>query len=89
MQQGTLVGLSATDLTTIKNAALQCIVAGAIRGINYSIAGRAYTFPSLESAQKMLGEAQYALDVLNGVRSSSVRVNFNSSLGKGTIQTGL
>lgn len=84
--KGTLVGLSPDELNTIKNAALQCIVAGAARGISYTIAGRSFTFPSLGEAQGLLLEANYALGLLTGQRSNFVRANFNRAIGRGTPQ---
>jgi len=79
-----LVGCTVAELNEIRAAALSCIVANAVRGISYSIAGRQFTFPSLESAAGMLQEANFALGLLNGTRSMNVRANFNPSIGKGT-----
>jgi hypothetical protein len=81
---GTLIGLSADELNTIRAAALQCITAAAVRGVSYSIAGRNFSFPSLESAGQMLMEVNYALGLLTGQRSMSSRANFNPALGKGS-----
>lgn len=84
--QGTLVGLSLAELNQIKAAALQCIVAASVRGISYSIAGRQFSFPSLESASALLSEANYAIGLLSGQRSMNVRANFNYAIGRGTPQ---
>jgi hypothetical protein len=84
MAKGTLVGLTADQLNELSDAARNCILAGAVRGISYSIAGRTFSFPSLESAQELLNEAQYALGLLTGARSNNVRPNFNIALGRGT-----
>jgi len=86
--KGTLVGLTAAELNSIRAAALQCIVAGSIRGVSYSIAGRQFTFPSLESAQNLLQETNFALGLITGDRSMNVRANFNYALGRGTNQSG-
>ena len=83
--KGTLVGLTATELTTLRTSALACIVAGTVRGTSYSIAGRTFSFPSLESAQDLLSESNYALGLLNGTRSPNVRANFNPGLGRGVL----
>lgn len=78
--EGKLVGLSATELAQVRDAALSCILAASVRGISYSIAGRAFTFPNLVDAQNLMQEANYALSRLQGTTSSSVRANFNPSL---------
>lgn len=80
----TLVGLDAADLVIIRDACKAAIIAGTVRGISYSIAGRSFSFPSLESAQNTLQEASYALGLLTGARSECVRMNFNPSTGRGT-----
>jgi hypothetical protein len=85
--KGAFVGLSTDEINTIKAAALQAIVAASVRGISYSIAGRQFSFPNLESCRDILQECNYALGILNGQRSSYVRANFNSALGRGTPQT--
>jgi hypothetical protein len=82
--KGTLVGLTGTELTTLRTSALACIVAGTVRGTSYSIAGRTFSFPTLEAAQDLLSECNYALGLLNGTRSMNVRANFNPGLGRGT-----
>lgn len=84
--KGTLVGLTATELGTLRSSALACIVAGTVRGTSYSIAGRTFSFPTLEAAQDLLSEANYALGIINGTRSTNVRANFNPSLGRGVLQ---
>jgi hypothetical protein len=81
--KGTLVGLTGTELGTLRTSALACIVAGTVRGTSYSIAGRTFSFPSLESAQDLLSEANYALGLLNGTRGTNIRANFNPGLGRG------
>lgn len=83
--KGTLVGLTATELTTLRTSALACIVAGTVRGSSYSIAGRTFSFPTLEAAQDLLSECSYALGLLNGTRSPNVRANFNPGLGRGVL----
>lgn len=83
--KGTLVGLTATELTTLRTSALACIVAGTVRGTSYSIAGRTFSFPTLEAAQDLLSECSYALGLLNGTRSPNVRANFNPGLGRGVL----
>ena len=82
--KGTLVGLTGTELGTLRSSALACIIAGTVRGTSYSIAGRTFSFPTLEAAQDLLSEANYALGLLNGTRSANVRANFNPGLGRGT-----
>jgi hypothetical protein len=77
---GKLIGLSAAELAQVRDAALSCILAASVRGISYSIAGRAFTFPNLESAQDLMQEANFALLRLQGRTSSSVRANFNPAL---------
>ncbi len=79
---GKLVGLTAAQLTDIQNAAQQCIVANAVRGISYNIAGRAFTFPGLPDAQDLLQEANYALGLLNGTTSQNVVPNFNLAFNR-------
>ena len=80
----TLVGLEAADLIAIRDACKGAIVAGTVRGISYTIAGRSFSFPSLESASNTLQEAVYALGLLQGTRSEVARANFNPSLGRGS-----
>jgi len=80
----TLVGLESSDLIEIRDACKAAIIAGTVRGISYTIAGRSFSFPSLESASSTLQEAIYALSVLSGARSSNVRANFNPSVGRGS-----
>jgi len=82
--KGTLVGLTGTELGTLRSSALACIVAGTVRGTSYSIAGRTFSFPTLEAAQDLLSECNYALGLLNSTRSMNVRANFNPGLGRGT-----
>ena len=77
-----LVGLEAADLVAIRDACKQAIIAGAVRGISYTIAGRSFSFPSLESAQNTLQEACYALGLITGQRSEVVRPNFNPGFGR-------
>jgi hypothetical protein len=84
--KGAFVGLTADEINSIKAAALQAIVASSVRGVSYSIAGRQFTFPSLESCRDILQECNYALGILTGQRSSYVRTNFNTALGRGTPQ---
>ena len=78
----TLVGLEAADLIEIRDACKRAIVAGTVRGTSYTIAGRSFSFPSLESAQNTLQEASYALGLIQGTRSENVRACFNPSLGR-------
>lgn len=80
----TLVGLEAADLIEIRDACKGAIIAGTVRGISYTIAGRSFTFPSLESAANTLQEALYALGLIQGTRSEVVRANFNQSTGRGS-----
>ena len=58
--KGTLVGLTSAELTSVRSAALACILANSVRGVNYSIAGRSFGFPSLADAQQLLLEANFA-----------------------------
>jgi len=81
--KGNLLGLTATELGTLRSSALACIIAGTVRGTSYSIAGRTFSFPTLEAAQDLLSECNYALGLLNGTRSMNVRANFNPGLGRG------
>lgn len=78
------VGLEAADLEAIRDACKGAIIAGTVRGISYTIAGRSFSFPSLESASATLQKALYALSILSGTRSTNVRANFNPSLGRGS-----
>lgn len=88
--QGQLVGLSGDQLNTIITACQQGIVANAIRGISYSIAGRNFGFASMDELRQTLLEANYALGLLTGQRSMTVRANFNPALGRNQGgQTGL
>lgn len=82
--KGSLVGLSSTELTEIRTAAVTCIIASSVRGVNYSIAGRSFGFPSLADAQQLLLEANHALGRLTGNTSMNVRANFNPSIGRGS-----
>lgn len=84
MIKQSLVGLDAADLVLIRDACKSAIIAGTVRGISYTIAGRSFTFPSLESASATLQEAVYALGVLSGTRASNIRANFNPSVGRGS-----
>jgi len=79
---GTLIGLDAEELTQLRTAAKSALLAATVRGVSYTIANRTFTFPSLESAQALLAEANYALDLLNGTRTNFVMANFNPSLGR-------
>lgn len=80
----TLVGLDAADLILIRDACKGAIIAGTVRGISYTIAGRSFTFPSLESCSSTLQAANYALSAINGTRSDNIRANFNPSMGRGS-----
>lgn len=82
MVYGRLVGLTPDQLNAIVAAAQQCIVANAVRGISYSIAGRNFSFPSMDEASQLLNEANYALGLISGQRSAYVRCNFNPALGR-------
>lgn len=82
--QQKLVGLEAADLIEIRDACKRAIIAGTVRGTSYTIAGRSFTFPSLESAQNTLQEAAYALGLIQGTRSENVRGCFNPGLGRGS-----
>lgn len=79
---GSLVGIPLADLQSISAAASQCLVNDTIRGVSYSIAGRSYNFPDLASCTKLLEEANYAIGLLTGARSTAIRANFNPSLGR-------
>jgi len=74
---GALVGLTQTELTTIRSAAVTALTSGNLRGISYSVAGRSHTFPSLEEASRLLLEVNYALEKLTGARATTVQANFN------------
>ena len=78
----TLVGLDAADLVEIRDACKAAIVAGAVRGINYSIAGRSFGFASMAEVSNVLQEANYALGLLSGARSEVVRGNFNRGFNR-------
>jgi len=78
------MGCTAAELATIRAAALACITNNTVRGTSYAIAGRNFSFPSLEAAGALLLEANYALGFLQETRATSVRMNFNPALGKGT-----
>jgi len=80
--QGTLVGLTQSELADVRAAAVTCLTAASVRGISYSIAGRSFTFPNLESAQNLLLEVNYALERLTGTRSMVSRANFNPGMGR-------
>lgn len=86
--QGKLIGLSPAQLQDIIAAGQQCIVANAVRGVSYSIAGRSFTFPSMTEAMDMMAEAQYAYGLVTGQRSNNCRANFNIAIGRGTSQYG-
>lgn len=79
---GQLVGLSGEQLQTIIDACQQGIVANAIRGIAYSIAGRNFSFSSMDQLRQTMLEANYAIGLLSGQRSAFVRANFNPALGR-------
>ena len=78
-----LIGLNQTELTEVRASCLACILAGNARGLSYTIAGRSFSFPSVEAARDTLQAANYALGLLTGERSECVRANFNPSLGRG------
>ncbi len=84
---GKLIGISAATLQSIIDAGTACLIANTVRGTSYTIAGRSFQFPTLEAAQDMLGEANYALAILTGQRSFQSRANFNPALGRGTPQS--
>ena len=79
---GQLVGLSGEQLQTIIAACQQGIVANAVRGISYGIAGRNFSFASMEELRQTMLEANYALGILTGERSAFSRANFNHALGR-------
>lgn len=85
--KGNLVGVSPTTLQLLITAAEGAILADFARGTSYSIAGRSFTFPNLEAAQDMISEANYALGIAQGTRSTNIRANFNGALGRGTSQS--
>lgn len=80
----TLVGLGQADLNDIVTACKNAIIAGAVRGSSYTIAGRSFTFASMSEAANLLQEANYALSLLTGTRSMNIRANFNSAIGRGS-----
>ena len=80
----TLVGLEAADLIAIRDACKGAIIAGTVRGVSYTIAGRSFSFPSLADCQNTLQEALYALGLLSGTRSENVRACFNPGVGRGS-----
>jgi hypothetical protein len=82
--KGTLVGLTSAELGQVRAAALSCILANNVRGVNYSIAGRSFGFPSIADAQQLLLEANFAAARLSGTTSMNVRANFNPSIGRGS-----
>jgi hypothetical protein len=82
MVTGQLIGLSPASLQSIITACEQGIVAGMVRGINYSIAGRNFGFASMEELRQTMAEAQYALGLTTGQRSAFIRANFNPALGR-------
>jgi len=83
--KGTLVGLPAETLTEMRTAMTQGILASMARGTSYTIAGRSFTFPGLDEAQRMIEETNYALGLLSGTRSKVVRANFNTGMGRGSL----
>jgi hypothetical protein len=78
----TLVGLDAADLVEIRDACKAAIVAGAVRGVSYTIAGRSFGFASMAEVSNVLQEANYALGLLTGTRSEAVRANFNRGFNR-------
>lgn len=82
--KGSLQGCTATELQSIRASALACMVNNTVRGTTYTIAGRSFSFPSLEAAQNLLEEANYSLGFLQGTRAMNLRANFNPAIGKGT-----
>lgn len=78
----TLVGLDSADLIEIRDACKAAIVAGAVRGINYTIAGRSFGFASMAEVSNVLQEAIYALGLLTGARAEAVRSNFNRGFNR-------
>jgi hypothetical protein len=82
--KGLLQGCTAAEIQTIRAAALACIVNNTVRGTTYTIAGRSFSFPSIEGAQELLSECNYSLGFLQGTRALNLRANFNPSIGKGT-----
>jgi hypothetical protein len=83
--KGTLVGLPAEKLTEMRDAMADGILASMARGTSYTIAGRSFSFPGLDEAQRVLEEANYALGLLSGTRSRVVRANFNTGMGRGSL----
>jgi hypothetical protein len=82
--RGTLIGIDTGTLQNIITSATQCLIANTVRGTSYSIAGRNFEFPDLDSAQTLLQEANFALGLAQGTRSLSVGANFNPALGQGS-----
>jgi hypothetical protein len=83
---GKLIGIPSPVLQSIIDAGTACLIANTVRGSSYSIAGRSFQFPTLEAAQDMLAEANYALALATGARSMNVRANFNPAIGRGVPQ---
>ena len=79
---GSLIGLTATQLQDIIGACQGCLVANTVRGSSYTIAGRSFTFPSLDECSRLMGEAQYAYGLLTGQRSMNIRGNFNTAIDR-------
>ena len=74
--------MDAADLTEIRDACKAAIVAGAVRGISYTIAGRSFGFASMADVSNVLQEANYALGLLTGTVSTAVRANFNRGFNR-------
>tara|TARA_R110000764_G_scaffold194994_1_gene280235 strand:- start:618 stop:878 length:261 start_codon:yes stop_codon:yes gene_type:complete len=79
-----LVGLSLTGLVALRDALEAGIIAGVVRGTSYTIAGRSFSFPTLESMVSTIHEANYAIGLLSGTTSMNVRANFNPAIGRGS-----
>lgn len=77
MAKGIYLSFTATQIQEIADAARNGILDVTARGVTYNIAGRSFTFPTIESCNTAIEECTYALGRLNGTVSTSVRVNFN------------
>lgn len=74
-------GLDLADLESLKVEYLACLKAIATAGQSYTIGGRQFTRPDINSVKDLLKEVQEAIDLKKGKRVRRVYADFSRSRG--------
>jgi len=64
--QNQFIGLDLATLTQLKTAFVDCLLAIATAGQNYTISGRTYTRADLAQVRQTIAEIQSAIDIQSG-----------------------